>query len=47
MLNLNFKKIIKKKTFFSYNCFKYILLDYDLSLEFGTYKLINIFFTSL
>jgi len=28
---------------FVYNYYKYILLDYGLSLKFGTYKLINIF----
>jgi hypothetical protein len=37
------KKLIKTKHIFSYNCYKYILLDYDLGLEFGTYNLIIIF----
>jgi hypothetical protein len=32
---LNLKNLLKRKHIFSYNCYKYILLDYDSNLEFG------------
>jgi len=34
-IKFELKILLKRKHIFSYNCYKYIILDYDLNLERG------------